>query len=338
MGLKELKGEVTEEVAAILASGFSIDVVETTMVPHSSDGAITFPNLDDNKQGTKLIDTCVLYIDIRRSTQLNFAQRPKTVAKLYSAFVRAMTRSARYNKGHVRGIIGDRVMVIFDKKDCFQNAVNCAVTMNSVAKHVINKHFQHGEFECGIGIDAGKMLATKTGIRRRGNQQENYRSLVWLGRPANIASKLTDIANKPEDSFSYTMVRAAFTRSPMANALAGASGLGVLGSNLLAANDWEWKDIHPGNFVKQLDVQYVPPRLVHKDPAFQSMFTVEETYVRSPRTPPILITEAVWNGFRAACPTSNIITEPLFRPISVSVPAYKGKVYAGDLFYPIFKE
>ena len=76
-----------------------------------------FLNLDTKIQGTKLIDTCVLYIDIRRSTELNLTHKPKTVAKLYTAFVRAMSRIARDRKGHVRGIIGDRIMVIFDKKD-----------------------------------------------------------------------------------------------------------------------------------------------------------------------------------------------------------------------------
>jgi class 3 adenylate cyclase len=46
------------------------------------------------------------------------------------------------------------------------------------------------------------MMATKTGVRRR--------SLVWLGRPANVASKLTDLANKPEESVTIPVVQAAF--------------------------------------------------------------------------------------------------------------------------------
>lgn len=41
MGLKELKIEVADEVASILASDFQIDVVETQTVPHSGDAAIT---------------------------------------------------------------------------------------------------------------------------------------------------------------------------------------------------------------------------------------------------------------------------------------------------------
>jgi hypothetical protein len=54
------------------------------------------------------------------------------------------------------------------------------------------------------------MLATKTGIRRHGEQQGNYRNLVWLGRPANVASKLTDLANKPGEGFNVPMVSVAY--------------------------------------------------------------------------------------------------------------------------------
>ncbi|MGC5798257.1 adenylate/guanylate cyclase domain-containing protein [Sphingomonas sp. NFX23] len=55
-----------------------------------------------------------MYIDIRRSTELSITHKPQAVAKLYSTFVRAMTKCARHFGGHVRGIIGDRVLVIFD--------------------------------------------------------------------------------------------------------------------------------------------------------------------------------------------------------------------------------
>ena len=47
---------------------------------------------------------CALYIDTRKSTDLSFAHKPQTVAKLYTAFVRAisvraMTRTARHFGG-----------------------------------------------------------------------------------------------------------------------------------------------------------------------------------------------------------------------------------------------
>jgi adenylate cyclase len=103
-----------------------------------------------------------------------------------------MTRCAQVFGGEVRGIIGDRVMILFDSSSCFTNAVDTAVLINSVCQYVINKHFKHDEVSFGVGIDHGRMLATKTGVRRHGSAQQSYRSLVWLGRPANIASKLTD--------------------------------------------------------------------------------------------------------------------------------------------------
>jgi class 3 adenylate cyclase len=99
MSLKDLRDEIVDEVGTILASDFTVEVTATKTVPHSNDPAITFPNLDGKTQKTKLIDTCVLYIDIRRSTELNLTHKPKTVSKLYSAFVRAMTRCARHHDG-----------------------------------------------------------------------------------------------------------------------------------------------------------------------------------------------------------------------------------------------
>jgi class 3 adenylate cyclase len=162
------RNEIDDEISTILASDFSIEVTRTSSVPHSDDPVITFPNLDDRLQRCKVIETAVLYIDIRRSTNLNLEHRPQTVAKLYSAFVRAMTRCAAEYRGHVRGIIGDRVMVLFNPSTAFTDAVNAAILMNTICKYVLNKHFKQNEVTCGIGIDYGRMLATKTGCAATG--------------------------------------------------------------------------------------------------------------------------------------------------------------------------
>ena len=153
MALKTLKDEIVDEVSTILSGSFDIEVTKTSRVPHSDDTAITFPNLDDETQSVKLIETCVLYVDMRRSTQLSMQHKPHTVAKLYSSFVRAMTRCASEYGAEVRGIIGDRVMMIFDEKNCFTNSVKTAQLINSVCKHVMNKHFSHSDLSFGIGID-----------------------------------------------------------------------------------------------------------------------------------------------------------------------------------------
>ena len=312
--MPELRDELAGEVGTILAADFAITATKTNTVPHSNDGAITFPNLDAKTQSCKLIDTCVLYIDIRRSTELSITHKPQTVAKLYSAFVRAMTKCARHFGGHVRGIIGDRVMVIFDCADCFGKAIDCAILMNSTAKYVINRHFKQNEVQCGIGIDTGKMLVTKTGFRRNGHEQHNYKNLVWLGRPANVASKLTDIANQNGESMILDKVSVAY-----ANTLIG---------------NWTWIEEYPNSFVKNLEVNGGTIR--HKNPYFQSFFCTTEGYEKRPSTPPILMTAPVFNGFKAARPNDASVKNGWFKSVAIEVSGYSGIVYGGDVIYTAF--
>jgi adenylate cyclase len=70
--LFSFKDDVSEEVSTILAPNFTIDLTSTNTVPHSDDAAITFPNLDVGSQAVKVVETTVLYVDMRRSTQLSF--------------------------------------------------------------------------------------------------------------------------------------------------------------------------------------------------------------------------------------------------------------------------
>lgn len=321
MSTADLRDEVSAEVEAILSQDFKIEVVQTSVVPHSSDPAITFPNLDNKTQGAKLIDTCVLYIDIRRSTELNLTHKQETVAKLYSAFVRAMTRCARHHKGHVRGIIGDRVMVIFDRENAFVNAVECAISMNATSQHVINKYFKRDDVQCGIGIDTGKMLATKTGLRRKGVEQAAYRNLVWLGRPANVASKLTDLANKPAEQYPIPMVVTGSMKT-------------ILGG--FQPQDLIWKEVFPSDFVRGLSMETITSRLRHADPLFQTMYIQERTWTRTPKTKPILMTESVWLGYKAAAPNARSVVNGWFERIELQVPGYNGAVYSGDVIYGEF--
>ena len=67
MFLSALKDEISDEISTILAKDFEITVTNTNYVPSSGDNAITFPNLDTKTQSCKLIETCVLYIDIPSS-------------------------------------------------------------------------------------------------------------------------------------------------------------------------------------------------------------------------------------------------------------------------------
>ena len=177
---------------SLLSPGFDVEVTETKFVPEPDDSALTFANAREERIRCKLIRTCVLYVDMRNSTSLSAHTNPIHLAKIYSAYLNAMIDASQHFGGKVRGIVGDRVMVLFDSDDCFRNSIVTAYHLNTLG-NVHLSYYQPG-FSCGIGIDYGDMLVTKVGEPRRGVNRDLHRSLTWLGNPANMASKLTDIA------------------------------------------------------------------------------------------------------------------------------------------------
>jgi class 3 adenylate cyclase len=303
-----LIADIEAEVKTILSADFRLSVSETQLIPHSSDGAITFPNLDDRTQGVKLLETAVLYVDMRGSTKLSLRHRPETMAKLYSAFVRAMTRCATASGGQVRGIIGDRVMVLFEPHNCFAKAVDTAELMSQIGSNVLNKQFQYADVKFGFGIDFGKMLVTKTGIRKHGAAQQSYRSLVWLGRPANVASKLTDNANKPAETFLATLVRVAYVSS----------------GGLTYREEW------PSEFAKCFWHDANSGLMRHTDANFHSFEIVYREKMIRDATPQILMTERVYDGYLAARPDSAALRQGRLRPVFVEIAGYNHGIYGLD--------
>ena len=189
--------ELTQDIKHIFE--YNIEATNAYVVPSRHDPNLTFP-LGQDKKG-KLLETCVLMIDIRNSTKISRQLKKDKVklGKIYSAFIYAMTSIAD-EYGYVRNIVGDRVMVVFEPKDCFTNAINCAALMYTVATRILAKIIAIEDFKIGIGIDYGEMLVLKTGIRKKHEEQSEYKSLVWVGDTANTASKLCDFANKAYSS------------------------------------------------------------------------------------------------------------------------------------------
>lgn len=139
------------------------------------------------------IETAVLYIDIRSSSDITAFQTPKAAAKIYMAFHRSMVRAAKKYGGQIGGFAGDRIMVVFPPtgvKYQRSNAVKTAILMREVLDKVLNPilstKFNH-PLACGIGVDFGGMLVVKAGAYGDGNSD-----LIWSGDPANFASKLAD--------------------------------------------------------------------------------------------------------------------------------------------------
>lgn len=308
MALKDFLAEIKDEVKTVNSSDFEIKIHETNFVPRFDDSLITYDNLDDRVKHCKRLESCVLYVDIRSSASLSASKKPHTLARIYSSFVRSMIAAARYRGGHVRNIIGDRVMVIFDKEDCFTDAVETAVLMNTIAHHVIAKQVGGFDFKCGIGIDYGTMLVTKAGAVRRGSEREFYRSLVWLGRPANIASRLTDIANK-------TM----FEETPKIRE----------GYHYPNIDEWSWLEYSYEGFIDHLEVTY-SPMLKHKDEYFKAFHKSSDYSWKS--FSPILMTNDVYQGYKRENPDADSIENGWWKKQYPNITEYSGDVYGGGVY------
>ena len=194
MNIKDKLSEIELDIKDVKNLGFSY--TSTEEVPSRGDTVLTFEKGKD-KRG-KEIETCVLFVDIRNSVQLNEEHSSNMMGKIYTAFTKSMLKIAQYHSGEVRNIIGDRVMIVFPTENCTENAVKCAISINHISE-IMNKVFSNVDFRCGIGIDYGKMRVIKVGIIRLGENNVENKNLVWIGNPANIASRLTDIANKEID-------------------------------------------------------------------------------------------------------------------------------------------
>lgn len=188
--------DLINKLCGVIHDVYTTDVEFTPIreVPNvNGNDGLTFES-GDVKRG-RTIKTCVLYVDIRDSIKLNVEAQTKTMGKIYTAFTKAVLLAARHEGGCVRNIIGDRVMIVFPEDNCFQRAVHCAFTINNIAT-LIDVQFPSVKFRCGIGIDYGTMNVLKVGIDVRDDEKQEYKNLVWVGYPANFASRLTDVANK----------------------------------------------------------------------------------------------------------------------------------------------
>ena len=125
-------------------------------------------------------------------------------------------------------------------------------------------------------------------------EQVNYRNLVWLGRPANVASKLTDAANKPEEGQMLSKVRVAYEPSARLGALYDrgfGGGLGVrnpspmgglfgLGSPTSDGQfRWNWETQWPRDFLRNINIEYAPSRITHSRQDFRSFHLYDEYVV-----------------------------------------------------------
>lgn len=319
--------EISDGIKDIFSTQFTFDV-ECSKVPHYNDAGFTFES-GQTKKG-KTIETCVLYVDIRNSVALNRNNTKETMGKLYTSFIKSVLWCADYHGGSVRNIIGDRVMIVFPPKNCFTTAVDCAVSINTVTNRIMPKRFK--DFKCGIGIDYGEMYVLKTGIIKQGQDTTTYKELVWIGRPANIASRLTDIANKEERRTVYSVRRnpiIVYAIHPWLKGLSLLHQRGITSSTdkePLYLNTVETVDLSSDEFANSIS-QYSSGELYMTG---GKVLNFERKEIKS-TAKAILMTEDVFKGFVAANPNRDSVKNKYWKEASLKIKDYSKKIYEGDV-------
>lgn len=180
MGLKD---DIINKAKEIENETFQVE--EVSYVPTISNSKLTF--------GCKGLEfeTTVLYIDMRGSTAVLNTHKKRTVAKIHMLFYHAIVKVAKSTGGEIRSFNGDSLLVFYPgtTKQSLSNAVKAAMQMTYAIKTLLNDNLKnYSDIDFGIGIDYGKVLATKVGV---GGSDET-KDLIWIGNPVNKSTKISD--------------------------------------------------------------------------------------------------------------------------------------------------
>lgn len=138
------------------------------------------------------IDGTVLYADLDGSTAMVDGYKNWFAASIYKSYLYCCARIIASQDGLVTAYDGDRVMAVFIGGSKNTNAVKAALKIKWAVDEIImpkkRAQFPDDRFELKhvTGIDTSSLFVAKTGAR-------GANDLVWVGRAANYAAKLTSL-------------------------------------------------------------------------------------------------------------------------------------------------
>lgn len=184
MGLKE---DLTAEVKATFADQW--DVQTTTAVPAPE-------HLRLNANHAKDLETAtVLYADLDGSTNMVDNHEWTFSAEVYEAYLRCAAKIIRSENGIITAYDGDRVMAVFTGDARNTSAVRCALKINyavcKIIRPTLQLQYPSKKFMLKhvVGVDTSRLRTARIGVR-------GDNDLVWIGRAANYAAKLTSLPDK----------------------------------------------------------------------------------------------------------------------------------------------
>jgi class 3 adenylate cyclase len=177
-----LKGDLTTDVRKIFRDQWS-----------TREGR-KVPDVEDVQLGNDAveIDATVLYADLAGSTKLVDSLPWSFAAEVYKTYLHCASKIITDEGGVITAFDGDRVMAVFFEGQKNTNAVRSALKIKWAVANIINpiikQQYSTRSYEVRqvVGIDTSKLRAARTGVW-------GSNDLVWVGRAANYAAKLSSI-------------------------------------------------------------------------------------------------------------------------------------------------
>jgi class 3 adenylate cyclase len=164
-------------------------VQHTTGVPNAEDLRLNSNHAKDLHAAT------VLYADLDGSTDMVNTKKWEFSAEIYKTFLKCSSDIIKIEGGVITAYDGDRVMAVFTGDSKNSAAARCALKINAAVLDIIQPSISKGwksdfVLKHVVGIDTSRLRAARIGVR-------GDNDLVWIGRAANYAAKLTNVPGKP---------------------------------------------------------------------------------------------------------------------------------------------
>lgn len=153
------------------------------VVPESEDVQLA-------NEAVELGAATVLYADMADSTKLVESYKWEFAAEVYKAFLYCAARVITSEEGTITAYDGDRVMAVFLGDSKNTSATRAALKINYCSQEIISPALKQVYKDSTyvarhvVGIDTSSLRVARTGVR-------GANDLVWVGRAANYAAKLS---------------------------------------------------------------------------------------------------------------------------------------------------
>lgn len=153
------------------------------------------PATEDVGLGNKAVHlkkAVVLYADLNGSTTMVDKKKWQFSAEIYKTFLHCAAKIIKSESGDITAYDGDRIMAIFIGESKCDRAARSAMKLKWAVANIImpemkKKYTTDFVVEHNVGIDTTDLRAARTGVR-------GSNDLVWVGRAANYAAKLTELS------------------------------------------------------------------------------------------------------------------------------------------------